>query len=178
MFQRGLVILSVILIDYILYKVVPLIIGKYFTSKPTPVEQFRAQMSVPAPVVSSGLPPPPEPPRLVAPGGPNPPSAAPPKSVTFAEKRIPDETASDSLVETNTEVPMKDNLRHPERMFSAPVANTGTKQAVQSGISGPTADSPSPSGKFSNDFAQNGGEFMSGVFAHDLNSTGENFAEI
>jgi len=176
MFRRGLVVLSVVLIAYILYKVVPLIISKYYTPTVKPLEQFKA--SVPAPTVSSGVFPSPEPPRTVSPGGPNPPNAAPMKPVAAVERRIPDEMANDSLSETNTEVPMKDNLRHPERMFSQPPANTGTNQGVESGISGSTADSPSPSGKFSQDFLQNGGEFMTGVFAHDLNSSGENFSEI
>lgn len=174
MFQNGLVILSVILIVYILYKVVPLIINKYYST--STVEQF--QKSKPAPVVSRGVFPPAEPPRVVSPGGPNPPNAATPRQVPEIKNRVPDENASDPLAETNTEVPMKDNLRQPERMFSAPPPNTGTKQGVQSGISGDTVNSPSPAGKFGSDFAQNGGEFMSGIFANDLSTSKNNFAEI
>ena len=174
MFQSGLVVLSVILIVFILYKVVPLIINKYYTTNT--VEQF--QKSKPAPVVSRGVFPQPEPPRIVAPGGPNPPNTTPPKELPEVKNRIPDENASDPLAETNTEVPMKDNLRQPERMFSSPPPNTGTKQAVQSGISGDTVNSPSPSGKFASEFAQNGGEFMKGIFANDLSMSKNNFAEI
>ena len=166
MFQTGLVVLSVILIGYILYKVVPLIISKYYTTNS--VEQF--QKSIPAPVVPRGVFPQAEPNRLIAAGGPNTPNSASMKTKT----KVPDENASDPIAETNSEVPMKENLRHPERMFSPPPPNTGTKQAVQSGISG---DTTSPSGKFSPDFAQNGGEFMSGIFANDLNSTGNTYAD-
>jgi len=172
MFKIVLVVLSVVLIGYILYKVVPLIISKYFT----PVEQFKD--SNPAPVTSNGVFPSDNIPRRVSPGGPHPPNSAAPSPSTTPQMRIPDETASDPLAETNTEVPMKDNLRHPERMFSPPPPNTGTSQGIQSGISGPTVDSPSPAGKFTEDFLQNGGEFMKGVFAHDLTTSGENFAEI
>ena len=169
MLNKALAVLSILLIGYILYKVVPLIISKYFT----PIEQFKE--SIPAPVNSRAVFPSDNVPRKVSPGGPNPPNAAPPPPLITPEMRIPDERANDPLAETNTEVPMKDNLRHPERMFSPPPPNTGTTQAVQAGISGPTAEG---AGKFSEDFLQNGGEFMKGVFAHDLTVAGENFAEI
>jgi hypothetical protein len=63
-------------------------------------------------------------------------------------------------------------------MFSPPVPNTGTTRDVQSGISGDTTQSPSPSGKFSPDSAQNGGEFMKGIFANDMDAVGNMFSEI
>jgi hypothetical protein len=173
MFQTGLVILSVVLIGYIVYKVGPLIISKYYSSGT--IEQF--QKSTPSPVVSRGVFPPAEAHRVISPGGPNPPNAAAPKKTTEVKNKVPDENANDPLAETNTEVPMKDNLRQPERMFSAPPPNKGTKQGIESGISGDTTNSATPSGKFSPDFAQNGGEFMNGIFANDLTSSGNTYSD-
>ena len=171
--QTGLVILSVVLIGYIVYKIGPLVISKYYSSGA--IEQF--QKSTPAPVVPRGVFPPAEPPRVVSPGGPNPPNAAPQKKPVEVKNRVPDENANDPLAEINTEVPMKDNLRQPERMFSPAPPNKGTKQGIESGISGDTTNSPSPSGKFSPDFAQNGGEFMNGIFANDLTSSGNTYSD-
>jgi hypothetical protein len=51
MFQQGLVVLLVILIIYILYRVVPLIINKYFTPKTIPsppIENFAKYTPAPA----------------------------------------------------------------------------------------------------------------------------------
>jgi len=63
-------------------------------------------------------------------------------------------------------------------MFNSGVDHTGTKRAVESGISGNTTEAPAPVGKFSPDFAQNGGEFMTGIFANDLTKGGGNYSEI
>jgi len=171
MFRSALLVVSVLLIGFILYKIGPLIINKYFSNKST--EQFQARpapVSAPAPSVGMVAP---EPPRMVSPGGPNPPNAAPPAPLPAPlEKKIPDERANDLMAETNSEVPMKDNMRHPERMFAPAVSNKGTTQGVQSGVAG-----ESSVGKFTNDSLQNGGEFMKGVFAHDLASSGDNFAD-
>jgi len=167
MFQSVLVVLSVLLIGFIIYKVGPLIINKYFNNKSN--EQFQSK---PAPAPSVGIVAA-EPPRMVSPGGPNPPNAAPPAPLPAPlEKKIPDERANDLMAETNSDVPMKDTMRHPERMFAPAVSNKGTTQGVQSGVAG-----ESSVGKFTNDSLQNGGEFMKGVFAHDLASSGDNFAE-
>jgi len=171
MFQSALVVLSVILIGYILYKVVPLVINKYYVPKSAEKFQNRpAPVSAPAPSIGLVLP---ELPRVVSPGGPNPPNVAPPPPLPAPlERKIPDERASDPMAETNAEVPMKDNMRHPERMFAPAIANKGTQQGVEAGTAG-----ESSVGKFTNDSLQNGGEFMKGVFAHDMVSSGENFAE-
>ena len=175
MFERGLAILSVILIAYILYRVVPLIINKYFTAKPAPVESFAKYTAAPAPAPSTGAYPT-EPVRVTAPAGPNSPNSVP--VVPAEQKKIPDENPADPSMEAQAELPIQTDLRQPERMFSKPPPNTGVSQLVSSGIGGETVKSPSSSGKFSPDLSQNGGEFMTGIFANDLSSTGSMFSEI
>jgi hypothetical protein len=174
--QQGLAVLLAIFVIYIIYKVTPLIINKYFTPKASPappVENFAKYN--PAPAVSTGIYPS-EPLRTVSASGPNSPNSAP--SAKQEQNIVPAETPNDPLAETNKELPIKTDLRQPERMFSPPPPNTGTSQAVKSGISGDTEKAPSPSGKFSQDFLQNGGEFMTGIFANDLSSKGNAYAEI
>ncbi len=103
----------------------------------------------------------PEPPQVVMPAGPNPPSAAPQKKVTFA----PEEKPHDPFDETEGETPMRDSLRHPERSFGPGVENTDTRIATLSGVG--SEEVGKNSSQFSPEFAQNGGEFMKGILAND-----------
>ncbi len=180
MLPRGVLwaLLAVVLI-YVLYRLLSLVNKKYNLKIPFldsfQAHSFQARPS-PAPVAVTEHVATPQPQMTVSPAGPNPPNATPSHSQP-SHKILPEERPNDEMASVNSEVPIKDNLRHPERMFNAGPDHSGTKQAVESGIAGDTKGAPSPSGKFSPDFAQNGGEFMSGIFANDM-TVGDNYAEI
>ena len=170
MFQSTLVLLSIVLILYIAHLCL-----KAYTNKTLNWESFQSKVTtkVAAPQLA---PPtfqaPPEPPRVVAPSGPNPPNATAPSG------KVPPEitTASDPYQETNSETPIRDNLRHPENSFSPGVENTGTQISTGAGISSNTVQAGVS--QFSPEFAQNGGDFMTGVVASDSFSGGDNYATI
>jgi hypothetical protein len=104
--------------------------------------------------------------RTVSTGGPNSPNAAAPAGTPPTIS--PEETPMDPYDDKNTEVPIKDSMRHPELSFGPGPDNTGTRNAAFSGVANSKAlTSESP---FSPDFAQNGGLFMDKVSANDLNS--------
>ena len=185
MLPRGVLwaLLAVVLI-YVLYRLLSLVNKKYnlkipfldsFQAHSFQAHSFQARPS-PAPVAVTEHVAIPQPQMVVSPAGPNPPNATTPPS-QVSRQMLPEERPNDEMASMNSEVPIKDNLRHPERMFNAGPEHSGTKQAVESGIAGETKGAPSPSGKFSPDFAQNGGEFMSGIFANDM-TVGDNYAEI
>ena len=173
-FRSFLWILLALFLAYALYRVGVLLMKKYGSQ---PADSFQAKpiISTPAPALITERVNAQEPRGPVAPGGPNPPNQE--SLPQMPVERLPEERANDTMEQMNSEVPIKDNLRHPERMFNAGVPNDGTKRGVESGIAGETKGAPSPSGKFSPDFAQNGGEFMAGIFANDM-VKGDNFAEI
>ena len=164
-------VLLFVFLAYALYRVAVLFMKKYNMNFFDTSDNFQAKpiASVPAPVITMERVNAPEIRGATTPAGPNPPNvAAPPEQ---PRERLPEETPLDTMDQVNSTVPIKDNLRHPERMFNAGGAHDGTKRGVDSGIAGDTK------GKFSPDFAQNGGEFMTGIFANDM-VKGDNFAEI
>ena len=175
LFRSFLWFLLFVFLAYALYRVVVLVMRKYNLN----LDGFQGKQiaSTPAPAITTDVAPPAPPRGPVSPAGPNPPSAAPvaqPPPVM----RLPEERANDTMDQVNSEVPIKDNLRHPERMFNAGGDHSGTARGVESGIAGDTRAAPGgAAGKFSPDFAQNGGEFMNGIFANDM-VKGDNFAEI
>jgi hypothetical protein len=124
------------------------------------MEPFRA----PASVVHRD---PVEPPRTVAPSGPNPPSVraepAPPKVAPEATPVDP----SDSL---HMETPVKDTVTHPELSFGPGPDAAATLASSHSGVASTHSVST-----FSPEFAQNGGSFMGSVFANDLQQ-GDDYA--
>lgn len=112
-----------------------------------------------------------EPERVVSPGGPGAPNQMPPPRDRAVE-RLPGPVETDPYDETYGSSNMKEELRHPERFFGpAPTAdNVAIAQA--SGVAGlPGSTTPQAIQTFSPDFAQNGGEFVNGIFANDA---GEN----
>ena len=123
----------------------------------------------PAPVVTKDASP--EPPREIAPGGPNPPAA---RSPPLPPKLSPEAQAMDPYEEKNSLAPIRDSLRHPENSFGPGVANTGTDVSVGAGIAS-VGPGPAGSNTFSPEFAQNGGEWLSGVSANDA-VAGDEFA--
>lgn len=120
----------------------------------------------PAPVVTQPIP---EPPRTISPGGPNSPNQMPPPTHDTNE-RLPGPTDSDPLEDEYGSSDIKDNLRYPERSFGPAPSPTNTTLAVASGNAS-TLNSGVNSAlqTFAPEFAQNGGEFVSGgIFANDV----------
>jgi len=161
MLYSVVILLGILAVLY----VAQLALRKY-TNKTISWESFQSKQSAPTTFVS-----PPEPPRVVAPSGPNPPNASGPP-----EKRLPETTmANDPTAEVNSETPIKDNLRHPENSFGPGVENNGTRLSVESGVASNSVKGGTSN--FSPEFAQNGGEFMEGISASDAFSS-DNYASI
>ena len=159
MFQTILISLALLVLSAVGY-----VFLKAYWNKSSKKEAFQAATVAVAP--ASVMPAPatapiaavsPEPPQVTMPAGPNPPSAAPSKKVTFAPETQP----RDPYDQPEGEQPMRDSLRHPERSFGPGVDNTDTRIAVDAGVASKNG------GMFSPEFAQNGGEFMEGIGAND-----------
>lgn len=122
------------------------------------------EVPAPAPIITQPIP---EPPRIVAPGGPNSPNAMP--SPNEPPIRLPGPSDSDPYVEDFGSSDMKDNMRQPERLFGPAPTNNVTELAVASGVASPVNQVVGQALQtFSPDFAQNGGEFIEGgIFAND-----------
>lgn len=115
---------------------------------------------------------------LPAPYRPMPPPEAPmPMHVpTPSETPIPDVVAADPLRAPNAPSEETQELRHPERLFEPAVKSKTTQVAVESGLASANANATSEALQaFSPEMAQNGGEFMEGVFPLDSTS-GSSFA--
>jgi len=112
-----------------------------------------------------------EPERVVSPGGPGAPNQMPPPRDREAE-RLPGPVDKDPYDETYGSSNMKEDLRHPERFFGPAPTADNVAIARASGVAGlPGSTTPQAVQTFSPDFAQNGGEFVDGIFANDA---GEN----
>ena len=125
------------------------------TSAPAPVVEYQPR-NYPA--------------RVVAASGPAPPNQAPPPE----EVRVTSpEVANDPYMPSEESASHPERLRHPERMFKPAPANNTVDIAEASGIA--TA-SPSQAAHsiqaFAPEMAQNGGEFMQGIFANDSSESG------
>lgn len=109
--------------------------------------------------------------RTVSPGGPGAPNQMPPSRDREAE-RLPGPVDKDPYDETYGSSNMKEDLRHPERFFGPAPTADNVAIAAASGVAGlPGSTTPQAVQTFSPDFAQNGGEFVDGIFANDA---GEN----
>jgi hypothetical protein len=120
----------------------------------------------PAPVVTQPIP---EPPRTIAPGGPNSPNQMPPPTHDTNE-RLPGPQDSDPLTDDYGSSDIKDNMRYPERSFGPAPKPVVTNIAVLAGNAS-TLNSGVNSAlqTFAPEFAQNGGEFIpGGIFANDV----------
>lgn len=81
-------------------------------------------------------------------------------------RRLPEPQDSDPYDDTRGDSDIKDNLRHPERLFGPTSAPDDTDTAVSSGVASSVTNSGFTT--FSPEFAQNGGEFIpGGIFAND-----------
>ncbi len=84
------------------------------------------------------------------------------------------EDALNAVMHSNAE--FGDNLRHPEQMIEMQPP-LGTSRYVPGGIAGEDTSSGS-STEYSPEFAGNGGEFMSGIYAYDGSDSSSMFASI
>ena len=170
MFDTVLLAISIAVFLYVGYLILRAYKPSWFHTLPK-VEPFvtkpRTVINTPPTPIPAPAPPmsqdPPEEPRVVSPGGPNPPNAASPD---VAAKISPDAAPVDPYDNTNMEAPIGDTMRQPELSFGPGVENKGIRNGAASGVAnarGVTSDSP-----FSPEFAQNGGMFMGAVTANDL----------
>lgn len=108
--------------------------------------------------------------RNIVPSGPSAPSeAADPNEVRMASPEV----ARDPYepVEESASIPQR--LRHPERMFHPAPSNQTQDIAVAAGVASASASQAANAlNSFTPEFAQNGGEFMQGIFANDTSEPG------
>lgn len=104
-------------------------------------------------------------PRTIIPGGPSTPSQAAPLNTA----RITAATgALDPYAEQQEDANAPEKLRHPERMFRPAPNMDEVNMVAESGIGGRATQVAADAAEtFAPEFAQNGGEFMGGVFAND-----------
>ena len=126
-----------------------------------PINVPVAPIPAPAPPVKAD---PPEEERVVSPGGPGAPNAAPP--VDTPATISPEAKPIDPYDDRNMEAPIQDSMRHPELSFGPGVENKGMNRLATSGVASTRA--ASAESPFSPEFAQNGGSFMGDVSANDL----------
>ncbi len=140
----------------------------YFMSQRKYVIEESFEVPAPAPLQTIPIP---DPPRTVAPSGPNSPSQAPPED--DMPVRLPGPDDMDPYEESYGSSNLKDNMRYPERLFGPAPKPNKTELAVSAGVASEKQQVVSQALQtFSPDFAQNGGEFIEGgIFAND---SGEN----
>jgi hypothetical protein len=122
------------------------------------VAQSPSALLSPAPVLVRQAPVYPE--RNISPSGPSPPSQAPStdEMVVYGPPQASDPYQGE---QESSEIP--ETLRHPERAYRPAPAQQHTAIAQQAGLASPVSSGPASS----TEMIQNGGEFMSGVFAND-----------
>ncbi len=104
-------------------------------------------------------------PRVIVSGGPSTPSQAAPLET---EIRQPPPMAKDPYDEPNEGANAPERLRHPERMFRPAPPMDAVDAITDAGIGGPANQATSNAMEvFAPEFAQNGGQFMDGIFAND-----------
>ena len=108
--------------------------------------------------------------RVIVPSGPAAPSQeAPPDEVRV----MPPEVARDPYMPNEESASIPENLRHPERMFKPAPSNTTSEIAEAAGIASASANQAANAMQaFAPEMAQNGGEFMQGIFANDAAESG------
>ena len=108
--------------------------------------------------------------RNVLPAGPSSPNQQAPPD----ESRVTmPEVAMDPYAPSEESASIPERLRHPERMFKPAPSNTTADIAEASGIASSSANQASNAMQaFAPEMAQNGGEFMQGIFANDSNESG------
>jgi len=169
MFEKALLVIGLILIGYVLYPLVMAILNKYYyKSDGFQATGPRTRVNTPdiAPVSEQ---PPSEPPRVISQSGPAPPNESSPPHETASLS--PEEKPNDPYDEVNSELPLKGDMRRPERSFGPGVNNNDTMRSVNAGTASESVNSAVSS--FSPEFAQNGGNFMEGISANDMGAGSE-----
>ena len=106
--------------------------------------------------------------RTVVSAGPSAPNqAADPSEMRVASPEV----ARDPYEATEESASVPERLRHPERMFQPAPSNQTHDIAVASGVASAQHASTALN-SFMPEFAQNGGEFMQGIFANDTSEPG------
>jgi len=124
--------------------------------------------SAPAPVIER--PPRIYPARTIVSAGPSSPSQEAPQEEV---RMTPPESAMDPYAPNEESAAHPERLRHPERMFKPAPMNTGSDIAEASGIASASANQAANAMQaFAPEMAQNGGEFMQGIFANDAAEAG------
>jgi hypothetical protein len=96
-------------------------------------------------------------------GGPSTPNQAPPDNEI---RMATPETAHDPYEASEESAAIPERLRHPERMFQPAPSNQTHDIAAASGVAS-AVQAANALNSFTPEFAQNGGEFMQGIFAND-----------
>lgn len=153
--MRTALLVSILVVGFVIYS---LFRDRLFDS--VEMEPFQAShTSIPAPAPLLIRQAPAYPAREISPSGPSPPSQAPPtEEVVYGPPQ-----ATDPYQESHESSAIPETLRHPERAYRPAPPQEHTSLAVQAGIASPVSSGPS----MSTEMIQNGGEFMSGVFAND-----------
>jgi hypothetical protein len=103
--------------------------------------------------------------RQIAPAGPSPPAQQMEPGVRHI---MAPEQPLDPYAEMQEDAYAPEKIRNPERMFRPAPENDNTTIATMSGIANTLNAVPQHVGSFAPEMAQNGGYFMSGVAANDL----------
>jgi hypothetical protein len=108
--------------------------------------------------------------RVVAPSGPSAPNQAPPEDeISVATPEV----ARDPYEQPQDSASIPERMRYPERMFNPAPHNDNVDVAPASGIASASANQAAHALQaFTPEFAQNGGEFMQGIFANDSSEPG------
>ena len=119
--------------------------------------------SAPAPMIQ----PPPQiyPAREIVSAGPSSPvQMAPREEVRVVQPEVP----NDPYEPNEESAAMPERLRHPERMFKPAPSNVSSDISEASGIASESVNQAAQAlQRFAPEMAQNGGEFMQGIFAND-----------
>jgi len=106
--------------------------------------------------------------RNIVQSGPSAPNqAADPSEMRMASPEV----AHDPYEQSEDSAAHPERLRHPERMFQPAPSNQTHDIAVASGIAS-ASHANTALNSFTPEFAQNGGEFMQGIFANDTSEPG------
>lgn len=108
--------------------------------------------------------------RNVVSAGPSAPSQnAHPDEVRMSSPEVP----SDPYMPNEESAAMPERLRHPERMYQPMQTGTTQEIAEAAGVASAAASQAANAlTAFTPEFAQNGGEFMQGIFANDTSEPG------
>jgi hypothetical protein len=134
----------------------PPIIEEKFEPVPVPVPVEERETPKPVPVE-----------KPVAPAGPNPPAQQGPPGVRHI---IGGEQPVDPYAEMQEDAYAPEKLRNPERMFRPAPENDNVSMAAMGGLASAQNAVPQHVGAFAPEMAQNGGYFMDGIAANDLDA--------